>query len=271
MEVNRRHWDEVAERHPATPFYSNAASRLRAGDAWLRQIETRELGDVRGKRMLHLQCHLGQESAAWAQLGAEVTAVDFSANALQGARALAADAQVDIRFIEANVLQLDALLDDRFDIVYTSWGVLGWLPDIARWAQVVQHFLHPGGVLYLAEFHPVGWMLDDESQEVRLKYSYFSDLPLVEESDGSYADRAMHVENRRTYNYYYTIGGVITALANAGMVVEYLHELPVTPEPSLPVYVPDETIFPGERWHALPAEAPTLPLAFTLRAHRPDA
>jgi SAM-dependent methyltransferase len=131
-----------------------------------------ELGDVAGKDLLHLQCHFGLDTLGWARLGAWVTGADFSERAIAQARALAAETGLDATFIVSDVADLPAALEGDFDLVFTSFGVLGWLPDVPRWADVVAHFVRPGGRFYIAEAHPFAQVFDDgqAATEPRLRY-----------------------------------------------------------------------------------------------------
>ena len=268
LEANRQHWDEVARLHPSTAFYRFHLDQLRAGGTALRRIEIEEVGLVAGKTLLHLQCHIGTESVSWARLGARVTAVDFSANGIDEARRIAAELRVDVRFVHANIYELAGVIDEAFDIVYTSWGALCWLPDLAEWARVVARHLEPGGLLYVAEFHPTAWIFDDLADELRVKYGYFRTAePVKDETPYSYADRDATIVNRVTYSWPYPLGVVISTLTNAGLRIEFLHELPRCPDDQLlQVLVGEE--HDGERWYRMPDGAPKIPLAFTLRARR---
>ena len=153
-EANRRLWEAWTEVHAAGDFYD--LEGFRAGGVRLRNEEIAAVGDVRGKTLLHLQCHFGIDTLSWARLGARVTGADFSPAAIRLAREIAADIGIeDARFVESNLYDLPANLDGEFDVVYTSRGVLGWLPDIRAWAGVVAHFLAPGGTFFITEAHPV--------------------------------------------------------------------------------------------------------------------
>ena len=267
VEANRRHWDEVARLHPSTAFYQFHLERLRSGGTALHRLEIDEVGDVAGKTLLHLQCHIGTESVSWARLGARVTAVDFSAGAIDEARRIASELRVDVRFERANIYELACVVDGAFDIVYTSWGVLLWLPDLAAWARVVARHLKPGGVFYIAEFHPTPWIFDEFFEGLRVRYAYFPDgEPVMDETPSSYADPDSNLENRRTYSWPHPLGQVVTSLIEAGLRIELLHELPRCPYQMLPILVRDTT--DDERWYRMPDGAPDLPLGFTLRALR---
>lgn len=172
--ANQRLWDAWTAVHAAGEFYDLAG--FREGGIRIRPYEIAALGDVTGKSLLHLQCHFGLDTLSWARLGAIVTGVDFSPAAIRLARELAADIGItDARFIESNVYQLPVRLADAFDIVYTSRGVLGWLPDIRGWARVVARFVRPGGRFYISEAHPVIQVFESEGvgpRELRLQYPY---------------------------------------------------------------------------------------------------
>ncbi len=174
FEGNRANWDERVPIHLASQGY-DLPGFLR-GEKHLTRIEREEMGDVRGKRLLHLQCHFGMDTLNWARLGATVTGLDISTAAVQAARRLATYTEIaDARFVEANVYDApEALGGETFDIVYTGIGALNWLPDIQRWAQVVAACVAPGGFFYILECHPVLWSLDDHADSVlTVKYPYF--------------------------------------------------------------------------------------------------
>ena len=173
--ANRQLWDAWTAVHAAGDFYD--LERFKAGGIRLRPYEIELVGDVAGRSLLHLQCHFGIDTLSWARLGARVTGADFSPAAVELARSLAAELGFpDARFVLSNLYDLPDALDGQFDVVYTSRGVLGWLPDIAGWARVVAHFLAPGGTFFITEAHPVQQALEDEGVapgELRLRYPYF--------------------------------------------------------------------------------------------------
>ncbi|NJO67654.1 MAG: class I SAM-dependent methyltransferase, partial [Rhodospirillales bacterium] len=164
--ANRRVWDEWARINAASDFYDMAA--FRAGETSLKPIELEEVGPVAGKSLLHLQCHFGQDTLSWARMGAKVTGVDLSPEAIRRAQALAGELGIDARFICSDVLALDALGEETFDIVFVSYGALIWLPDLDRWARTVARHLKPGGMLHLVEFHPMIMMLDDDAKHIEV-------------------------------------------------------------------------------------------------------
>jgi len=143
FEANRRHWDEVVPIHVASDLYDVTAFKV--GKSRLKPVEREELTDVRGKTLLHLQCHFGLDTLSWAREGAIVTGVDFSLPAIEAARSLAAECRLEARFIPSDIYSLSDKLSEEFDIVFTSYGAICWLPDISRWAQVVERFVRQGG------------------------------------------------------------------------------------------------------------------------------
>jgi len=235
MDANRAHWDEVTPIHVASDFYR--VDEFKAGRTKLKPVELAELGDVRGKTLLHLQCHFGMDTLSWVREGAIVTGIDFSETAIAQARELAAELEIDARFLVSNIYELPSKLDGQFDIVFTSYGALCWLPDLQRWAEVAAHFVRPGGTFYIVEFHPMSLVFDDEGavNDLHVRYPYFrTGEPLVFEGDGTYADPSARVDNRRTYEFQYPIGDVVTALIEAGLRIEFLHEFPFGTEQFLP-------------------------------------
>ena len=153
LQVNRRNWNERTPVHAASDFYD--VEGFKAGRITLRDLERREVGEVSGKTLLHLQCHFGLDTMSWARLGAKPTGVDFSDAAIDLARSLNDELGLGVRFIHSNIYDLPGVLDEQFDIVFTSYGVLCWLPDLDDWARVASNHLKPGGVFYIAEFHPL--------------------------------------------------------------------------------------------------------------------
>src|SRR5438552_420487 len=170
--ANRANWDAWAAINAASANYDVAG--FKAGKLSLNRIERGELGDVAGKSLLHLQCHFGIDTLSWARLGARVTGIDFSAPAIDLARSLAAELDVEGRFVVSTVEDLPANLDGDFDVVYTSRGAIWWLADLERWADVIAHFLRPDGVFYITEFHPILMTFDEsETATPKIRYPYF--------------------------------------------------------------------------------------------------
>jgi 2-polyprenyl-3-methyl-5-hydroxy-6-metoxy-1,4-benzoquinol methylase len=223
-------WNELTEVHRTSAYYD--LEGFKAGRQSLGPIELAEIGDdVAGKTLLHLQCHFGMDTLSLARRGATVTGVDFSDKAIVLARSLSDELALPARFIESSVYDLPALLDEQFDVVFTSWGVLIWLPDVRRWAEVVAHYLKPGGTFYIAEIHPLVFALDDDEgvRDARLRYPYFeAPEPMAFTTDGSYADRDAHIEQSVSYEWRHSLSEIVTALAAAGLRIEYLHEFPYT-------------------------------------------
>jgi SAM-dependent methyltransferase len=265
LDANRRHWDDVVPVHAGSGFYDVAS--FKAGKAGLNSIELEEVGDVRGKSLLHLQCHFGQDTLSWAREGAVVTGADFSERGIETARSLAADIGVDARFVVSDVYGLPDALNGEFDIVFTSYGVLGWLPDVRRWGQVVAHFVKPGGTFYIVEFHPFSWVFDDDEgvTGLNVRYPYFgSGEPFRWEEDGTYADRTAKIEHRVTYSWYHTLGDVVTALIDAGLRIEFLHEFPFSPYQCKPF-----TEVAEDRTARLTTHDGSVPLLFSIKATKP--
>jgi len=160
FQANKELWNQRTTVHLDSAFYN--LEGFKKGETVLTPIELSELGEVKGKTMLHLQCHFGMDSLDWARRGAGVTGVDLSDTAISEAQKLNAEMGLDASFVCCNVLDTSAHVPGQFDIVFTSYGTIGWLPDLQPWAQVVAEKLKPGGLFYIAEFHPVVWMFDDE-------------------------------------------------------------------------------------------------------------
>lgn len=261
--ANRTLWNEWTGIHAKSVFYDVDA--FKAGKNRLHPLEMTELGDVQGKSLLHLQCHIGLDTLSWARLGAEVTGVDLSEEAIALAQSLSQECQITARFIQSNVLSLPRALSGAFDIVYTSYGVLCWLPDLAGWARVVAHFLKPGGAFYMAEYHPFASIFDISPGVTSLQVSagYFDQGPFIYQPGFSYADPNTPVKAPEAYEWQHTLGGVVTALIDAGLSLEFLHEHPYSNYQALPFLVEE-----GDRRWALPGNTSSIPLMFSIKARK---
>lgn len=263
--VNRAWWDGVVETHVTSQTYLTQA--FREGGDTLHPIESAEIGDVRGKTLVHLQCHFGLDTLSLARRGAAVTGLDFSANALAEARKLAKDAGIAARFVESNVYDAARALGDTYDIAYVTWGAINWLPDLDRWARVVASVLKPGGFLYLLEGHPYALVLDQKTAEDPLTpgWPYFAHQePQVIDQDGTYADKNAKLAHTRTHEWAHPISEILGAVIAAGLTVEMFHEHDRLAWQLWPCLEYD-----GERMYRLPKGRAPLPLSFSLRARKP--
>ncbi|MFD7322555.1 type I polyketide synthase [Streptomyces sp. NPDC059875] len=258
LEVNRALWDERVPIHVESDYYD--VEGFRRGADPLREFELREVGDVSGLRLAHLQCHIGLDTLSWARRGARVTGLDFSAPAIEQARELAAELGLDARFETADVYESPARLGTQaYDIVYTGVGALCWLPDIRRWAETVVSLLAPGGFLYLSEFHPFADTLGYDGRTV--VHDYFDSGPQISDMSGTYADTKASTENSQAVAFQHGLGEVVSALVSAGLRIDFLNEH-------------DITLF--QKFHSLDAHEdgtfkgpdgkPRVPLMYSLRA-----
>jgi SAM-dependent methyltransferase len=258
-EANRELWDERVPIHVASELYDVEA--FVAGRSSLRAFELAELADVRGRTLVHPQCHFGEDTLSWARLGAEVTGLDFSGPAIAAARTLAARCGLAAEFVEANVLDAaEALGGRRFEIVYTGLGAINWLPDIDRWAHVMASLAAPGGCLYLAEFHPFSHVFADD--DLTVEYPYFHAEPFDFPTSGTYADPEARTVHNRSYEWNHGVGAVVSALIGAGFELEFLHEHDHTLYARWPFLVGERGAF------RMPEARPSLPLLYSLRARR---
>ncbi len=264
LETNKRLWNEFVGIHTKSVFYD--LEGFKTGRSSLDEIERDGLIDVSGKSLLHLQCHFGMDTLSWARLGAEATGADFSEEAITFARSLSEELDIPAEFICSDIYELPEKLDKQFDIIFTSYGVLTWLPDIRRWGEVVSNFLKPGGVFYIVEFHPFALVFDDRDRatELRVYYPYFDEKVMRFDDARSYADTSAKMQNTVSYEWMYRIGDIITSLAAAGLRIECLKEYPHTCEQSLPFLVRSE----DGRWRLPDDNEEAIPLIFALRAFK---
>jgi SAM-dependent methyltransferase len=258
--LNRANWDDRVPVHLASEFYD--LDGFRSGASSLRPFEVAEAGDVAGKRLVHLQCHVGLDTLSWARNGALVTGLDFSEPAIEAARSLAADLGIDASFVAADVYDAVAALDgQRFDVVYTGVGALVWLPDVPRWAQVVTALLEPGGFLYLLEGHPFAQVLDDAEGAVVVG-DYFDGRPQVADEPYTYTDGPA-LEHTRSIWFQHPLGEIVTALASAGLRIDFLHEH------DFELFQRFDSLERHGAEYRFPAGRPAVPMMFSLRATRP--
>lgn len=249
FETNRATWNEKVQVHAESTMYDMAA--FKQGKNSLMPYELRALGDVKGKSLLHLQCHFGQDTLSWSRLGAQCTGVDISDEGIKLARQLNDELQLDARFVCCNVLDTSEFITETFDIVFTSYGVIGWLPDLKLWARMIAGRLKPGGTFYMAEFHPIVWMFDYQKGKPEIKYGYMQEEVIYEEYQGTYAEPSSTMISRE-YGWNHGLGEVITALTEAGLRIEFLNEYDESPYNVLPdlqqtasgMFVTKEKLYP---------------------------
>ena len=264
---NRALWNAMTLHQLESDHHRDVAT-VRAGGQTLRSIEREALGDVRGRTLLHLQCNMGSDTLSWARLGARVTGVDISDAAIAQARALATETGASADFIRSDLYDLPDVLDERFDIVFASYGALCWLPDLTRWAAIAAQYLRPGGTFLLVEMHPCAMMLDSidaDGLSFRVHGSYFhSAEPQVEEVRGLPEEAAADAP-RSVYIWRYSLGEVVTALVQAGLRIERLDEFPLAHYQQFSCLVQGE-----DGWWRWPTPATTLPMLFAITAGKPS-
>jgi len=222
--INKESWNNRTEVHYDSEFYDNKT--FIAGRSSLNEIELRLLGDVSGKSILHLQCHFGQDTISFSRMGAKATGVDISDKAIEKARALASIVKEDTQFICCDVYDLPNHLDQQFDIVFTSYGTIGWLPDLDKWAGIISRFLKPYGQFIFAEFHPFVWMFDDDFSKIA--YNYFNTGPIVETSEGTYTDNDAPLQQEYVM-WNHPISEVLTNLLKHGLEIISFDEFDYSP------------------------------------------
>jgi SAM-dependent methyltransferase len=262
LKKNRDMWNDWAPLHTESEFYD--VKGFKNGRNTLDFIELEEMGDVSGKALLHLQCHFGLDTLSWARLGTRVTGVDFSDKAIDIARSLSKELGIEADFICSNIYDLPENLNGKSDIVYTSGGVLCWLPDLKQWAEIIAHFLKPGGFFYIREGHPILNIFDDSEDVVELKIarSYFHKAESeIYETAGSYTG-APTDRPHTGHEWTHSMDDIINALISSGLKIEFLHEYPVIFFKRWPFMEQDE-----ENWWRL--EGDRLPLTFSIKATKP--
>ncbi|GAG59711.1 unnamed protein product, partial [marine sediment metagenome] len=226
--ANKELWDEFARLHYETESEDYSVKSFLEGQTTLKSYELKEMGNVKGKSLLHLQCHFGLDTLSWAREGAIVTGIDISSEGIRLAKLLAKQAKLEANFIESNLYELPKVLFEKFDIVYTSIGVLCWLNDLNEWGKIIANFLKPGGFFYIAEIHPLSRVFDNETKDIRdlqVYYNYFHDpKPMEFVADGTYASVGTKFEPKKQYEWAHSISDIINSLIEAGLRIEFLNE-----------------------------------------------
>ncbi len=233
FEVNRTSWNMRTAVHKASSFYD--LESFKKGRTSLNEIELKAMGDVKGKSMLHLQCHFGMDTLSWAREGAMVTGVDLSDEAILLANEINDELKLAATFVCSNIYDLPAVEvagfsgkkdASCFDLVFTAYGTIGWLPDLDRWAGIIAHFLKPGGTFYMVDFHPTLWMMDENFQHI--KYDYFNTSVIAEENSGTYTDRNAPIKSME-YTWNHPFSEIVGALLNNGLSIIEMKEFPYSP------------------------------------------
>ncbi|TXB66790.1 class I SAM-dependent methyltransferase [Vicingus serpentipes] len=224
LKINKELWNKKTDIHVNSDFYDN--ENFIKGKSSLNSIELELLGDVKGKSILHLQCHFGQDTISLSRLRATTVGVDLSDKAIATAKELTKTTNTNAEFICCDVYDLPNHLNQKFDIVFTSYGTIGWLPDLDKWAKIVSQFLKPEGQFVFVEFHPFVWMYDNNFKEI--KYSYFNVEPIIEVEEGTYADKSANIKQTEV-SWNHDLSEVINSLIKNGLTINSFNEYDYSP------------------------------------------
>lgn len=226
FEVNKATWNKKVGIHAESEMYDLAA--FKNGKSSLMPYELCALGNVEGKSLLHLQCHFGQDTLSWSRMGAKCVGLDLSDEGIKLAKQLNSELQLDAEFVCCNVLEASEHISETFDIVFTSYGTIGWLPDLKPWAQMISERLKVGGIFYIVEFHPIAWMFDYTEGKAELNYHYSQDEVIYEEYEGTYANQDSKMVSKE-YGWNHGLSEVVNSLIEAGLQIDYLNEYDESP------------------------------------------
>ena len=265
VEMNRRNWDERAAIHARDTTGDYMLDRFRAGEDALHAIEAAELGDISGKRVLHLQCHIGQDTLCLVRRGATATGLDFSSAALSVARRLSDETGLKADFVEGTVYQAPDLTPGPFDLVFTTWGTICWLPDVKKWAEVIASVLAPSGELYFADAHPGFSVLEEYAGRFVPTYDYQTppDRPLHFANETTYTGDPTIMSHQSTREWIHSLSAVLGGLIDAGLTITMFREHEALPWRGLTSLVPA-----SERMWRLPDGVPRIPLSYSVRAKK---
>jgi SAM-dependent methyltransferase len=263
LKNNKDLWNELTPIHEKSEFYDVEGFK-NGRSSMLYPIELEEMGDISGKSLLHLQCHFGMDTLFWGRLGAKVTGIDFSDEAIKLAKSLSKETGVKAEFICSDIYKLPEVVKKKYDIVYTSGGVLCWLPDLNKWGKIIAHFLKRGGFFYIMEGHPFSTVFDNSAAatELKVRQSYFHNPEPIKWSwEEDYADPSF-IGTQSSFEWTHSLGDIINALVGAGLKIEFLHEFPYSFFKAMPFLQRGDNGF----WHL---EGDKLPLVFSLKASKP--
>ncbi|OZV69167.1 class I SAM-dependent methyltransferase [Winogradskyella aurantia] len=249
FKVNKETWNKKVPLHAQSEMY--ALEAFMSGKSSLMPYELKAIGPVNGMSLLHLQCHFGQDTLSWSRMGAKAVGIDFSEEGIKLAKQLNNTLGLDAQFVCCNVLDVSKHIEQSFDIVFTSYGVIGWIPDLKPWAKMIAERLHPGGFFYMVEFHPILWMFDYDSGRPEMKYHYSQEEVIYSEYQGTYANKTSKMKSKE-YGWNHGLSEVVNALIEAGLKINYLNEYDESPYDVFPglektksgMYKMKEQLFP---------------------------
>lgn len=256
---NQAYWDELTPRH----MQSTSVERFLNGERWLPHEILYEVGNVNGLSLLHLQCNIGLDSLAWVRQGAQVTGVDLSPRSIEAAQALSQQADLPAKFICSDIYDLPAHLEGTFDVVFCSIGILCWLKDLEAWAQVITHFMKPGGFFYIMDAHPLLYTFDDDGNwQFMLSYFHNTEPYVWDDENTDYMDTTYKTSSP-TYEWQWPVSDIINALVGAGLRLTFFHEFEAMTDPVYPEMTPRE-----DGMYTFPNMPVPLPVVFSLKAHK---
>lgn len=253
---NKKWWNSVTKIHADSKLYN--LQGFKKGKTSLQNLELKELGNVKGKTLLHLMCHFGMDTLSWAREGAIVTGVDLSDESIKLAQELSKEVKIPSTFICSDIYDLPKVLNKKYDIIYMSYGVFLWLPDIKKWAKIISNFLKKGGAFYIVELHPFTNIF---SYDFKIKYKYFDMGPFEDDSPGTYTDWNADIKGT-TNQWAHTLGEILSSLVDGGLKIEFLHEFPYT----MYEHFPGLMLKNKKEQYVLKNKKIEIPLLFSLKA-----
>jgi SAM-dependent methyltransferase len=266
QQANQLNWDDRTALHSTDTTGSYRIADVLKGGSSLHPLEASEIGDVAGKDVIHLQCHIGLDTISLKHLGARsATGLDFSSKAIEAAREFARLAKADVRFVEANLFDAVEALGETYDVVYVTWGAVNWLDDIFRWARIVAALLKPGGRLYLLEGHPQFYQFELRDNRLAVAHDWFTprEKPLSSDEDKTYTGDERTVSHTRYYLWFHPISDIVNALIRAGMTIDFFNEHEILTWKALP-----DMVAIGNNQFKLAPHHPRVPLAFSVGASK---
>lgn len=257
FDANREAWNQKTIIHISSEFYN--VEGFKKGQNSLYDIELNELGDVRRKKILHLQCHFGLDSLSLTRMGAIVTGVDFSEIAIQYAEKLSSETNLPATFVEANIYDIPQMIDQSYDIVFCSYGSICWLPDLQKWAEIIYKLLLPGGFFYIVDYHPILNIYDCLLSDTERSYFNTED-PFERHWKGTYANYDDDIETVE-YNWNHSLSEIFQALSDNSLELDRFNEYPYLPANWFP-----NLILGNDKMFRVKGHEGKYPLLFSVKA-----
>lgn len=262
INTNKKHWDLITSDHLKSEYYP--IEKIKKGELSLSKIELNDIGNIKGLYGVHLQCGIGLDTISLSRMGANMVGFDISRSCIKEANAIAAVCKQDIQFVESDIYQIPSTYFNNFDFVYTSHGVLRWLPNLYEWATLIYNLLKPGGIFYIFEIHPLVYKLKNSNEaQIDFGKNYFDESIKIKSIDQSHASNVVNPSSKDVAHVDWTLESIITSMLNSGLFIKSFKEF-------AGCSYNRHNLFPKQKdnlWYPKNRKFP-IPLSFSIKAIR---